>query len=36
VDRERSERNLSTALAVASLAILMFGLSFFAAIQYIG
>ena len=35
MDRERSQRNLSTALAVAALAIFVFGLTFFAAIQYI-
>jgi hypothetical protein len=36
MDRERAQRSLSAGLTAAALAILVFGLSFFAAIQYIG
>lgn len=36
VDRRRAEGNLNAALLAAALAILAFGLSFYAAIIYIG
>jgi hypothetical protein len=36
VDRERAQRNLNTGLVTAAIAIFVFGLSFFAAINYIG
>jgi hypothetical protein len=36
VDRERAERNLKGALVAASIAVGVFGLTFFATILYIG
>ena len=36
MDRERAQRNFNTGLATAAIAILVFGLSFFVAINYIG
>jgi hypothetical protein len=36
VDRERAQSNIKAALLAASLALGVFGLSFFAAILYIG
>jgi hypothetical protein len=36
MDRNRASRRVSTGLAVAALAVFMFGLTFFAAINYIG
>lgn len=36
MDRRRAQKNLNAALLAASLAVLFFGLSFYAAILYIG
>ena len=36
MDRRRAQKNMNAGLLVASLAVLMFGLSFYAAIVYIG
>jgi hypothetical protein len=35
MDRDRAGRRLNTGLAVAAVAVFMFGLTFFAAINYI-
>jgi len=36
VDRERAQRNVNTGLFTAAIAIFVFGLTFFAAINYLG
>jgi hypothetical protein len=36
MDRERARRKLSAGLATAAIAVFMFGLTFFVAINYIG
>jgi hypothetical protein len=36
VDRKRAQRNLNVGLITAGIAVLVFGLTFFAAINYIG
>jgi hypothetical protein len=36
VDRQRAQRNVSVGLTTAAIAIIVLGLTFFAAINYIG
>jgi hypothetical protein len=36
MDRERAQRNLATGLLTAAIAVGVFGMAFFAAIEYIG
>jgi hypothetical protein len=36
VDRNRAQRNVSVGLSTAAIAVVVFGLTFFAAINYIG
>jgi hypothetical protein len=36
MDRERAQRNVNVGLTTAAIAIIVFGLTFFAAINYIG
>jgi hypothetical protein len=36
VDRERAQRTVNVGLTTAAIAVIVFGLAFFAAINYIG
>jgi hypothetical protein len=36
VDRERAQKDVSTGLVTAAIAVFVFGLTFFAAINYVG
>jgi hypothetical protein len=36
VDRERTQRTIGVGLSTAAIALIVFGLTFFAAINYIG
>ncbi len=36
MDRERAQKNLATGLVTAAIALVVFGVTFFAAINYIG